>query len=76
MVQSRLLAKTYLFLRDFMPKGLTSPYAHISGNDLMRYLLCHANEHSRSRRRLYRETENGLSELQDWINTGSNWDQE
>lgn len=37
-----MLAKTYLFLRDYMPRGLTGPYAHISGNMLMRYLLCGA----------------------------------
>ncbi|KAL2282152.1 hypothetical protein FJTKL_11192 [Diaporthe vaccinii] len=73
-VQGRLLAKAYLFLRDFMPRGLTDVHAHILGDELMRYLLCHANEHARARHRLYQDALSSFQELREWMGAASSWE--
>lgn len=37
--QELMLIKSYLFIRDCIPHGLTGAYAHILGDDVMEYLL-------------------------------------
>ncbi|KAJ4394458.1 hypothetical protein N0V93_003676 [Gnomoniopsis smithogilvyi] len=73
--QGRLLAKTYLFLRDFIPGGLSGPYAHISGNELLRILMSHPGEISLSRHKVAKEAESAFAELGRWMQKGANWKQ-
>lgn len=72
MVQGRMLAKFYLFLRDFIPKGLTGPFSHIRGRDVMNQLLCHA-ETTASRHRVTRSAESGFTELEHWMKKYKTW---
>jgi hypothetical protein len=57
-----------------MPRGLTDAFAHISGNELMRYLLCHANEHARARHRLYQDALTSFQEMREWMGAASSWE--
>lgn len=36
--QCRMLAKACLFLRDYLPRGVTGRYAHIRGDHVMHHL--------------------------------------
>lgn len=73
--QGRMLAKTYLFFRDFMPKGLTGEFGHLSGNKVMDYLLSHPGESAVSRHRLSRDAEVSFDELGKWMKNGTNWEE-
>ncbi|KAK7735965.1 hypothetical protein SLS63_003483 [Diaporthe eres] len=63
-----------LFLRNFMPRGLTDVHAHILGDELMRYLLYHAKEHARARHRLYQDALSSFQELREWMGAASSWE--
>lgn len=51
-LQARMLTKAYLFLRDYLPQGLTGPFGHIPGDDVMCQLLCHTGEQAASRQKI------------------------
>ena len=50
--QSKMLAKTHLFLRDFIPDSLTRRFAYIRGNYIMHHLFCHRGETVPSRHKV------------------------
>lgn len=72
-IQSKMVAKIYLFLRDFIPEGLTGPYAHIRGNDIMDQLLCHKKESTYSRHTVSTYANKVLIDLGHWQGTAKNW---
>ncbi|KAI0914037.1 hypothetical protein F4823DRAFT_574226 [Ustulina deusta] len=67
-----MLIKFYLFVRDFIPRGLTGSFSHIKGQDVMDYLLCHS-EHTISRHKVTKAADTGFSELERWMGTSDNW---
>lgn len=70
--QGRMLAKLYLFLRDFMPDGLAGRWAHIRGEDVMRY-LCSSTEVAISRHRVTKDAKTSFDELEQWMRRGTDW---
>lgn len=73
--QCRMLAKVYLFLRDFLPRGFTGRYAHIRGDHVMHHLLCHEGEHASSRHRATVQADLAFKELEAWMAKGSGWEE-
>lgn len=71
-VQSKMFLKFYIFIRDFMPRGLVDNLAHIKGQDVMDHLLCHA-EHTPSRHRVSKAADIAFTELEQWMGSHSNW---
>lgn len=71
--QSTLLAKTYLFLRDYMPEGFTGRFSHISGRDVMDYLLCHPGTTCTSRHKFAKSMKTALNDLEVWMGTHKSW---
>lgn len=71
--QAPMLARLYLFCRDYLPRGLAASFAHIRGSDVMNYLLCYPGEHAMSRHKLTRDAEAALSDLEVWMQTGRDW---
>ncbi|CAJ2503080.1 Uu.00g104740.m01.CDS01 [Anthostomella pinea] len=71
-LQSKMFAKMYVFMRDFMPQGLTGKYAHIRGDDVMRHLLCH-NEHTVSRHKVSKAADTAWREMEKWVKGGATW---
>ncbi|KAI3392396.1 hypothetical protein diail_5747 [Diaporthe ilicicola] len=72
-IQSKMVAKLYLFLRDFIPHGLTGRFSHIQGNDVMNQLLCHFNESTMSRHKVTKYAESVFTELEQWMGSNQNW---
>lgn len=72
--QSKLLSKVYVFLRDFIPRGLGphGDFAHIRGNDLMEQLLCHG-ETTSSRHKIGRHAEMAFADLEKWMGQHATW---
>lgn len=70
--QGRMLAKTFLFLRDFRPRGLVADLAHIHGNEVMEHLLSN-KEHAISRHKLTRDANDAFAELDEWMKKGNDW---
>lgn len=70
--QGRMLAKTFLFLRDFRPRGLVADLAHVHGNDVMGHLLSN-KEHAVSRHKLTRDANDAFTELDEWMKKGNDW---
>lgn len=71
--QSRSLTKVYIFLRMFMPEGLTGRWAHLGGKSLMDHLLSHPEALCVSRHRVTRDADAALTELEKWMAQGSTW---
>ncbi|KAK9792838.1 hypothetical protein SCARD494_06706 [Seiridium cardinale] len=71
-LQCRMLAKVYIFLREFMPQGLTGEFAHLQGDQIMHHLLCHKGEHQMSRHKMAKEADAAFAELQKWM-AGNDW---
>ncbi|KAI1421247.1 hypothetical protein F5Y12DRAFT_38940 [Xylaria sp. FL1777] len=71
--QSRMLAKIYLLLRDYLPRGLTGKFAHIHGNDVVDHLLCHVGEHAMSRHKATRDADVAFTALEQWMKKGRNF---
>lgn len=67
-----MLAKLYVFLRDFMPDGLAGRWAHIRGEDVMRY-LCSSTEVATSRHRVAKDAKTAFDELEQWMRRGADW---
>lgn len=74
-VQSRMVARTYLFLREFAPLGLTGKLAHIRGEDVMHHLLSHSNEYASSRHKVTKEGAAAFAELGKWMAKGRGWEE-
>lgn len=55
-------------------RGQSGPRTHGSGNDLMRHLLCAANESARSRHKLTRDAEIAFAELAGWMQRSKDWE--
>lgn len=72
-LQSRMLAKAYLFLRDFVPQGLTGRFSHIGGGDVMDQLLCHKPETTASRHRVTKSADSAFNKLGLWMGTHKSW---
>lgn len=70
--QSSFFAKFYLFLRDFLPRGLTGRFAHIHGNDVMRY-ICSSSEVTRSRHKATKAANAAFEDLAKWMGTAKTW---
>ncbi|KAI0448452.1 hypothetical protein F5B21DRAFT_510133 [Xylaria acuta] len=68
--QSRMLAKIYLLLRDYLPRGLTGKFGHIYGNDVIDHLLCQVGEHAISRHKATRNADIAFIALEQWIKKG------
>lgn len=73
--QGKMLAKTYLFLCEYMPQGFTGEYAHIHGNEVFQHLLCQLGEFSLSRHMFTKYADTAFSELESWMRKGSNWEE-
>lgn len=71
--QGRMLAKAYLFLHDHLPSGLTGDYAHISGSDVMNYLLGHLTEQAASRHKTTKNANAAFDDLEKWMSRGQTW---
>lgn len=71
--QCRMLAKVVLFLRDFLPRGFVGKFAHIRGNDVMRYLLCHDGEHTMSRHKVTVQADVAFDKLEAWMARRADW---
>lgn len=71
--QGRSLAKVYIFLRMFMPKGLTGRWGHLRGKNLMDNLLSHPEGLCVSRHKATRDADAALTELEKWMEQGSTW---
>lgn len=71
--QSKMLSKAYVFLRDFMPRGLVEDFRHIRGDDVMEELVCHSPETTVSRHRIARHAESAWKELEQWMAVGNDW---
>lgn len=71
-LQSRWLSKVDVFLRDFIPRGLTGDYAHITGDDVMEALLCH-NETMATRHKVAKQAHVAFAELKRWMGRGADW---
>ncbi|KAI0429639.1 hypothetical protein F5Y09DRAFT_356788 [Xylaria sp. FL1042] len=67
-----MFLKFYIFIRDFMPRGLVDNLAYIKGQDVMDHLLCHA-EHTPSRHRVSKAADVAFTELEQWMGSYSNW---
>ncbi|KAI0437471.1 hypothetical protein F4803DRAFT_555966 [Xylaria telfairii] len=74
-VQSRQLVKLYIYLRLYMPHGLTGRWAHIRGTDVMNELCSDINEKSQcnSRHALSRSADTGFDALKAWKGDARNW---
>lgn len=72
--QSILLAKFYIFMRHFFPRGLTGDYSHIRGNEVMEQLLSHGQT-TPSRHKMGKFAESAFGELERWMSRGSTWRQ-
>ncbi|KAL2282141.1 hypothetical protein FJTKL_11182 [Diaporthe vaccinii] len=70
-MQGRMLAKLYLFMRDYMPKGLRGPFAHISGADVMDHFL--SDVHTASQHIVAMDAEAAFSALREWMKVGRDW---
>ena len=71
-VQSKMFLKFYIFIRDFMPQGLTGNLSHIKGQDVMNHLLCHA-EYTPSRHKISKSADIAFANLEKWIGNSPNW---
>ncbi|KAI1748311.1 hypothetical protein F4782DRAFT_534530 [Xylaria castorea] len=71
--QARMLARAYvfLFLRDYLPRGLTGRYGHICGGDVMDHLLCHITEQYPSRHKATKDANTWLQEIENPQPNGS-----
>lgn len=72
-VQARIFTKFYLFLRDFIPQGLTGRFAHIRGSDVMNLLLSHL-ETTPSRHRVAKQADMAFSDLESWMGSHRGWE--
>ena len=72
-VQSKMLVKFYLFMRDFIPLRLTGRFAHIDGRDMMHQLLSHANESTMSRHKVTKHTKIVFAKLGQWMGNSKTW---
>lgn len=68
-----MVAKLYLFLRDFVPQGLTGRFAHVKGAKLMNQLLYHPPESTMSRHRVTKHAEAVFTKLQEWMGACKTW---
>lgn len=71
-MQESMLTKSYLFLRDVLPEGLTRDLAHIRGDNVMRCLLS-STELVPSRHKFTRQAETAFTKLDAWMSKSSNW---
>ncbi|KAI3390455.1 hypothetical protein diail_9636 [Diaporthe ilicicola] len=69
-LQSRWLAKAYLFSCDFIPQCLTGAFSHISGNDTMEALLSHGDPRPRATR-----WQSGPTPLEKRMGTWETWEE-
>ncbi|KAF7514865.1 hypothetical protein G7054_g14932 [Neopestalotiopsis clavispora] len=72
-VQSQMVGKLYYFLLDFIPQALNEEYGHISGKNVIDYLLCHAGEYQFSRHRICKNADTAFKNLEKWIRLGKDW---
>ncbi|KAJ2995491.1 hypothetical protein NUW58_g1253 [Xylaria curta] len=63
--EARMMAKMYLFLRQYMPDGLTGRWAHLRGNEVMRVLLSDREEQCVSRHKVTKKIYSSLGKLQE-----------
>lgn len=71
-IQSTMLFKLYFFVRDYLPRGLSSDLAHIEGNKVMGQLLSHS-ERKASRHKLTKTANTAFQDLETWMGTHATW---
>ena len=71
--EARMMAKMYLFLRQYMPEGLTGRWAHLRGNKIMRVLLSDREEQCVSRHKATKKIYPSLEKLETWMAKGGIW---
>lgn len=71
--QSRMLAKLYGFLYDFLPGGFTGRWSHIRGNDVMEILLCQRKDMAVSRHKATNNVQASFDYLEKWMKKGADW---
>ncbi|KAI1345769.1 hypothetical protein F5Y01DRAFT_322778 [Xylaria sp. FL0043] len=71
--EARMMAKVYIFLRQYMPEGFTGRWAHLSGSEVMRVLLSDQAEQSVSRHKATKKIYPSLGKLEHWMKKGSSW---
>lgn len=72
-LQGRMVAKFYLFLRDFIPQGLIGGFSHIKGSEVMDQLLSHPPESAMSRHKVTKAADTAFNKLGTWMGTHKNW---
>lgn len=72
-LQSKMLAKAYAFLYDFIPHGFVHEYSHINGRDVMNIVLCEKKEMAVSRHKATQNAQANFDVLEAWMKKGSNW---
>lgn len=73
--QAKMMAKVYLFLRDYMPRGLTGRFSHIQGDDVMSHLLCYTSDQAISKHRISRDATDAFTALEQWMEVEGGWKQ-
>lgn len=71
--QSTMFTKLYLFLHDFIPRGLVNGLSHIHGNSVMDQLLSHPTEKFPSRHKVTKSAEAAFTELERWMGKCATW---
>ena len=71
--QGRILAKVYIFIREYMPRGLVGRWEHISGRDVMEYLLAGTKEQCVTRHPATKSVVAGFRDLEKWMARGATW---
>ncbi|KAI1276830.1 hypothetical protein F5Y07DRAFT_408060 [Xylaria sp. FL0933] len=70
-----MMAKVYIFLRQYMPEGLTGRWAHLRGSEVMKVLLSDGDvgEQCASRHKATKKIYPSLGKLKDWMAKGHSW---
>lgn len=71
--QGWLVARTYAFLHDFMPRGFSGQWSHICGQRVMEILLCHTRSLTAARHIVAQNACAIFAYLEEWMNRGASW---
>lgn len=71
--QSKMLAKAYAFLYNFIPHSFVGEYSHINGRDVINIVLCEKKDMAVSRHKATQNAQANFEVLEAWMKKGANW---